>query len=103
MAASACGDVGGISSDIGSVAPADQVIDRHSETVTPGVREMACRENQGATSFDKAAENLARTAQITMCGEQFRLLVEKEGRHVQAAQQAGTLDPAWTSDDCAVR
>ena len=47
------------------------------------MREMACRENQGATSFDKAAENLARLAQIVMCGEQLRLLVEAEGRRVQ--------------------
>ena len=50
--------------------------------VTPGVREMACRENQGATSFDKAAENLARLAQIVMCGEQLRLW-GAEGRRVQ--------------------
>ncbi|MGA9566302.1 MAG: hypothetical protein WBS19_12315 [Candidatus Korobacteraceae bacterium] len=85
-----------------SLAPADEVIDVGGGTVTPGVREMACRENQGATSFDKAAENLSRTAQITMCGEQLRLLVEAEGRRVQAVQQAATLATAWTSSDCSV-
>ncbi|MGC1491547.1 MAG: hypothetical protein WA798_09240 [Candidatus Acidiferrum sp.] len=90
------------SRDMGSIAPADAMVDRQSDTVTRGVREMACRENQGAASFDKAAENLARTAQINLCGEQVRLVVEKEGRTVQAAQQAGVLDPAWTSADCAV-
>ena len=63
---------------------------------------MACRENQGATSFEKAAENLARTAQITMSGEQLRLLVEVEGRQVQAAQQATAIATAWTSKDCEV-
>jgi hypothetical protein len=88
--------------DIGSLAPADEAVDRQGETVTPGVREMACRENQGATSFDKAAENLARTAQIKLSGEQLRLVVEKEGRTVSALQQAGVLDPAWASADCAV-
>ena len=46
----------------GSLAPADALVDRRGESVTLGVREMACRENQAATSFDKAAENLARTA-----------------------------------------
>ena len=86
----------------GSVVPADDAIDRHGATVTPGVREMACRENQAATSFDKAAENLARTAQLSMSGEQLRLLVEAEGRQVQAVQQAATIATAWTSADCEV-
>jgi hypothetical protein len=87
----------------GSVAPADAVVDRRSETVTRGVREMACRENQAASSFDKAAENLARTAQIEMSGEQLRLLVEAEGRQVQALQQSALLDTAWTAADCQVQ
>ena len=87
-------------SQTGSVAPADEVVDRQSATVTPGVRELACRENQGATSFEKAAENLARTAQIAMSGEQLRLLVEAEGRQVQAVQQAAAIPTAWTSKDC---
>ena len=86
----------------GSVAPADEAVDRQGATVTPGVREMACRENQGATSFAKAVENLARTAQITMSGEQLRLLVEAEGRQVQAVQQAAVITTAWTSKDCEV-
>lgn len=85
-----------------SLAPADPMINRCGDTVTQGVREMACRENQGATSFDKAAENLGRTAQIAMSGEQLRLVVEAEGRRVQAAQQAATLDTAWTARDCPV-
>ena len=87
---------------IGSLAPADEVLDRQGESVTPGVREMACRENQSATSFDKASENLARTAQIKLCGEQLRLVVEAEGRKVQAAQQKAQLDTAWTAADCEV-
>ena len=87
---------------LGSVAPADQAVDRQGATVTLGVREMACRENQAATSFDKAAENLARTAQITLSGEQLRLLVEAEGRQVQAAQQAAAIATAWSSQDCEV-
>lgn len=85
-----------------SLAPADEVIDRRGETVTAGVREMACRENQGITSFDKAAENLARLAQLKLSGEQLRQLVEGEGRRVQALQQAATLPTAWTAAACAV-
>lgn len=86
----------------GSLAPADAFVDRRGETVTPGVREMACRENQGAWSFRKAAENLARTAQILLSGEQLRLLVEAEGRRVCAAQEAAAIDTAWTAADCPV-
>jgi hypothetical protein len=84
------------------VAPADELLDRAAGQVTPGVREMVCRENQGATSFSKAAENLARLAQIAMCGEQLRLIVEAEGRRVQRAQQGAGLKTSWTAEDCAV-
>ena len=52
------------SSDTGSLAPADQFVDPQGATVTPGVRELACRENLAIGSFDRAASNLARTAQI---------------------------------------
>ena len=90
------------SSDTGSLAPADEFIDPQGETVTPGVRELACRENRAVGSFDTAAENLARTAQIKMCGEQLRQIVLSEGRRVQAAQQAATLPTAWTAKDCLV-
>ena len=90
------------SSQTCSLAPADELLDRTAGQVTPGVREMACRENQGATSFHKAAENLARLAQIAMCGEQLRLIVEGEGRRVQRAQQGAALETAWTAEDCPV-
>jgi hypothetical protein len=89
-------------SQTGSLAPADEVVDRQGQSVTRGVREMACRENQAAHSFDKAAENLARTAQIKLSGEQLRLIVEAEGRKVQTAQQAAQIDTAWTAADCSV-
>src|SRR3972149_1775363 len=86
--------------EIGSLAPADDSLNRSGATVTLGVREMACRENPGATSFAKAAENLARTAQITLSGEQLRLVVGAEGRNVQAVQQAAVLRPACTAANC---
>jgi hypothetical protein len=90
------------SPNTGSVAPADELIDRSATTVTPGVRELACRENLAATSFDRAAANLARTAQLRMSGEQLRQVVEAEGRRVLAAQQSGTIAPAFTAADCQV-
>ncbi len=64
---------------------------------------MACRENLSATSFEKAAANLARTAQVMLSGEQLRKEVEAVGRRVEQAQQAGQLDTAWKAQDCRVK
>ncbi len=61
---------------------------------------MACRLNLAARNFDKAADNLARTAQVYISGEALRHLVEGEGKAVQAAAQAGRLDVAWQAADC---
>jgi hypothetical protein len=49
------------------------------------VREMACRLNGDGKNFDKAAANLARTAQIQVSGETLRVLVETEGKRVLQA------------------
>lgn len=61
---------------------------------------MVCRLNRDGVSFDQAAENLARTAQIQMSGEQLRRIVLAEGRRVLAAQEANTIPPAFTAADC---
>lgn len=87
----------------GSVAPADDALDRRGATITPGVIEMACRQNLSATGFRKAAATLSRTAQVSVSGETLRKEVEGAGRHVEKAQQAGLLDTAWKSEDCRVQ
>src|SRR4051812_12249028 len=63
---------------------------------------MACRLNGDGKSFDKAAANLARTAQVHVSGETLRVLVEAEGRRVLQAQQSGQLAPGWSAADCRV-
>jgi len=75
---------------------------RDGSNVTQGVREMACRLNNDAASFAKAAENLARTAQIEMGVEPLRQLVEAEGRCVIEAQRTGAIPPAFTARNCTV-
>lgn len=67
-----------------------------------GVRELACRLNNDAASFAKAAENLARAAQIDMGVELLRQAVEAEGRRVIEAQRTGAIPPAFTAQDCTV-
>lgn len=85
---------------IGSVAPADAILDRAGITITPGVVEMACRVNLSATSFVRAAETLDRTAQIQLSGERLRQVVESAGRHVLKAQQDDVISVAWHAEDC---
>ena len=65
---------------LGSVAPDDAILDRDGVTITPGVVEMACRENLSATSFVRAAAALERTAQVKLSGERLRQVVEAAGR-----------------------
>ena len=76
----------------GSTVPVDALIQPAGERVTPGVRELACRLNHDAASFDKTAANLARAAQFQMSGEQLRQRVEAEGKRVLAAQKAKAID-----------
>ncbi len=86
----------------GSVSPADAFLDAAEATVSLGARELACRLNQGARSFAKAADNLARAAQIRMSDELLRQVVEAEGKAVQKAQKACQLPVGWTATDCRV-
>src|SRR5262249_38990420 len=81
----------------GSVTPADPWLDVAEATVSLGARELACRLNQGARSFAKAADNLARAAQIRMSDELLRQVVEAEGKAVLTAQKAGQLTIPWAA------
>ena len=84
----------------GSAAPADTFIDRQGRTVTGGVIEMASRLNNDGTSFDSAADNLLRTAQVKMSGEQLRLVVIAAGQSVLAAQRSAALSTSFQATDC---
>ena len=72
----------------GSAAPVDHVLSRDGATVTRGVRELACRLNNDAAGFDKAADNLRRAAQVSMSGEQLRLVVLNAGQRVLADRKS---------------
>lgn len=88
------------SASAGSVAPVDSFIDPQLRSVSPGVREMACRLNNDSTSFDRTASNLFRTAMIKMSGEQLRQVVLCEGRNVLIAQQTNRIPAAFQARDC---
>lgn len=86
--------------DLGSLFPLDAWIDRFEDTVSVGLREMACRLNLASRNFDRAAEDLARTAQVRLSGEFLRQIVESQGKAIQAAAKAGHLDVDWDASDC---
>ena len=71
----------------GSRYPLDTLVDQVEATISLGTRELACRLNAGAKSFDKAAENLAAAAQVVMSRETLRQTVEAEGGRVLAARR----------------
>jgi hypothetical protein len=84
----------------GTTTPLDQWLDTAEGTISLGVREMACRLNGDGKNFDKAAVNLARTAQVRLSGETLRRLVEAEGKRVLQAQRSGQLGVDWSASDC---
>jgi hypothetical protein len=84
------------------VAPIDERLTPAGENVTVGVRELACRLNDDACSFRRAAENLGRAAQIKMSAEQLRQLVERDGQRVLHVQERELIAPAMTAADCKV-
>jgi hypothetical protein len=86
----------------GSITPLDALLDAAEATLTVGVREMACRLNQASSNFDKAAENLARAAQVVMSGEFLRQVVAAEGQTVLKMQQSGALAIGWTAAACPI-
>ena len=84
----------------GSQTPTDALLDEAERTISEGVREMACRLNRGATSFQQTADNLARAAHLKVSKETLRQLIEQEGRAVLEAQRRGELSPDWQASDC---
>ena len=85
---------------VGSCSPLDALLDKAQATVSLGLRELCCRQNAAARSFDKAAETLAKVGQVRMSGELFRQVVEAEGQRVLALAAAEELRPGWTAEDC---
>ena len=86
----------------GSHTPLDSWLDHATASISHGVREMACRLNQASRSFAKAADNLARCAQLRLSREALRDLVESQGKAARAAEQAGRLTLDWDASACSV-
>src|SRR5262249_52055689 len=85
---------------VGSFAPLDGWLDAAHSSISRGVAEMACRLNQASRCFAKAADNLARCAQVSLSRESLRQLAESEGRAVMAAERSGRIPLGWSAADC---
>ena len=85
---------------VGSSYPLDSWLDRAEDSLSLGLREMACRLNLASPNFEKAAENLGRTAQVHLSGELLRQVAESEGKAVRASAKAGQLPIDWRASDC---
>ena len=85
---------------VASCSPLDVLLDAAEATVSLGLRELCCRENADARSFDKAADTLARVGQVRVSGELLRQVVEAEGQRALALTASEQLRPGWTSEDC---
>jgi len=72
------------SAQSGTVIPTDQWLGLTEHRVSPGVREMCCREALHC-SFEVASDNLQRTAQLSLAGRSLREVVESQGRAVLTA------------------
>ena len=83
----------------GTVVPLDAALgcDRYSL----GVQEICSRVGT-AVSFRRAAEDIGRTAQLSVSAETVRRVVENRAALALEAQRQGALRPAWTSADCRV-
>jgi hypothetical protein len=84
----------------GSDSPLDRLIDKLESSVSVGVRELCCRLGIAGGSFARSAENIDRAARIKMSEEQYRTLVESDGKAVLAAARTEQLEIDWSASQC---
>jgi hypothetical protein len=86
--------------DQGSECPSDRLVDATEAAVSVGARQLCCREGTNARSFDRGRENLKHAAQVVVGEDQFRLLVESEGKAVLKASAEEQLELDWSASQC---
>ena len=84
----------------GSDTPLDRLLDQAESVASVGVRELCCRLGVAGGCFARAAENLHRAAGVKMSAENFRQIVEAEGRAVLAAAEDERLELDFSAAGC---
>jgi hypothetical protein len=75
-------------------------LDAAEAAVTVGLRQLCCRLGIAGRSFARGAANLKDAAQVVMGEEQFRRVVEGEGKAVLSAPDDGQLEIDWSAAQC---
>jgi hypothetical protein len=76
-------------------------LDAAEAAVTVGLRQLCCRLGIAGRSFARSAANLKDAAQVVMGEDQFRRVVEGEGKAVLAAAAADDqLEIDWSAAQC---
>ena len=87
----------------GSEHPCDRLVDETEAAVSVGVRQLCVREGTNARSFDRGRENLKHAALIVVGEEQFRQLVEGDGKKVLRLSADDQLELDWSAAQCKVQ
>ena len=80
--------------------PCDRLVDETEAAVSVGARQLCVREGTNARSFDRGRENLKHAALIVVGEEQFRQLVESEGKNVLRLSGDDQLELDWSASQC---
>jgi hypothetical protein len=84
----------------GSEHPCDRLVDETEAVVSVGVRQLCVREGTNARSFDRGRENLKHAALIVVGEEQFRQLVEGDGKNVLRLSDDDQMELDWSASQC---
>ena len=80
--------------------PSDRLVDETEAAVSVGTRQLCVREGTNARSFDRGRENLKHAALIVVGEEQFRQLVEGDGKNVVRLSGDEQLELDWSASQC---
>jgi hypothetical protein len=80
--------------------PCDRLVDETEAAVSVGTRQLCVREGTNARSFDRGRENLKHAALIVVGEEQFRQLVEGDGKNVVRLSGDEQLELDWSASQC---
>lgn len=65
-----------------------------------GVRRLCCELGLDARSFERATQRLKGAAQLAMSEEQFRQIVERDGKAAVALSASEELEAGWLASEC---
>jgi hypothetical protein len=84
----------------GSTTPSNELIDVLQNTISLATRQLCSELNRASRSFEMTADHLKRAAQLSLCRETMREVIEADGKAVLALAHSGELEPTWHASQC---